>query len=414
MPQETKKSGIFHGWYVVIACFFVTMSLGEAMWSFGIFFKPLQAEFGWSRSLVSSGYTAFLIAYSLSNMVADRLSDRYGPRMVLVACGILAGLGICLCGRIHNLNELRFFLMVSGLGAGGTWPIPVATVQRWFYGKPRAGLALGIVISGVGIGAIVFNPLINYLILSHGWRNAFLIVGILCLGVIVSASLFIREIPRNIEHNTCTVTTTEAGMTELTTTQVLTHVSFLIITFAACATVSASQFISVHMVPFATDLGISTTIAAAAVGLIGAVSILGRILSGPLADKIGWRGTLSLSLFGLAFAVIWTLFTRAEWMLYVFAVFFGLFWGVRVTALTGILGSFFGMRSVGDLIGITSAIGNIFGAFVPYIAGYVFDSLGSYTMVFLFLALLLLVAGILTTTMKEPAEAQERGSLAPR
>jgi len=392
---------------VVIACFFVTMSLGETMWSFGLFFKPLQAEFGWSRSLVSSGYTAFLIAYSLSIMVADRLSDRYGPRLVLVANGILAGLGICLCSRIQSLNELRFFLMVAGLGAGGTWPIPTATVQRWFHGKPRAGLALGIVSSGIGIGAIVFTPLINYLILSHGWRSAFLIVGMLCLGIIVSAGLFIRESPRKIEHATGRATTTGAGTPELTTSKVLTHVSFLIITFAGCATLSVFQFISVHMVPFATDLGISTTIVAAVVGLIGAVSIPGRILSGPLADKIGWRGTFYLSLFGLVLAVIWMLFTRTEWMLYVFAVFFGLFWGVRTTAINGILGSFFGMRSVGDLIGITSAIGNIFGAFVPYIAGYVFDSLGSYTMVFLSLALLLLVAGILITTIKKPAEAQD-------
>jgi MFS family permease len=404
MPQETKKFEIFPGWYVVIACFFVTLSLGEAMWSFGIFFKPLQTEFGWSRSLVSSGYTAFLIAYSLSIIVAGRLSDCYGPRLVLVTSGILAGLGICLCSRIQSLNELRFFLMVAGLGAGATWTVPTATVQRWFYRKRRAGLALGIVTSGVGIGAIVFTPLINYLILSHGWRNAFLITGILSLGVIVSASLFIRESPRKIEPATVGATTTEEGTPELTTAKVLTHVSFLIITFAACATSSISQFISVHMVPFATDLGISTTIAAAAVGLIGAVSIPGRILSGSLADKIGWRWTLSLSLFGLALAVTWTLFMRTEWMLYVFAVFFGLFWGVRATSINGILGSFFGMRSVGDLIGITSAVANISGAFVPYIAGYVFDSLGSYTMVFLSLAVLLFVAGILATTIKKPAE----------
>jgi MFS family permease len=405
MPRETQTYGIFPGWYVAIACFFVTMSLGEAMWSFGIFFKPLQVEFGWSRSLVSSGYTAFLIAYSLSSIIASRLSDRYGPRLVLVASGILAGLGVCLCSRTQNLNELRFFLVLAGLGAGGTWTIPTATIQRWFYGKPRAGLALGMVTSGVGIGAVVFNPLINYLILSHGWRNAFLIVGILCLGVMVSASLFIRESPGKIAHGIGGTTTTEAGTPELATAKVLTHVSFLIIALAACATISVSQFISVHMVPYATDLGISTTIAATAVGLIGAVSIPGRILSGPLADKIGWKGTVSLSLFGLALAIIWALFTRTEWMLYVFAFFFGLFWGVRVTAMTGILGSFFGMRSVGDLIGITNAIGNISAAFVPYIAGYVFDLLGSYTMVFLFLSLLLLVTGILITTIKKPAEA---------
>ncbi|MDA8125466.1 MAG: MFS transporter [Deltaproteobacteria bacterium] len=405
MSKKANESGIFPGWTVVIAAFFVTMSLGEAMWSFGIFFKPLQAEFGWSRGLVSSAYTAFLLAYSLASIVAGRLSDRFGPRLVLMASGMLAGLGICLCSRTQSLNELRFFLMIAGLGAGGTWPVPTATVQRWFYGKPRAGLALGIVSSGIGIGAIVFTPLINYLILSQGWRDAFLIVGILSLGVIVAASLFIRESPKPVASGGGGAATGEAGKPELTTGKVLTQVSFLIITFAGCASISVSQFISVHMVPFATDLGISSTVAAAAVGLIGAVSIPGRVLSGPLADKIGWRRTLSCSLFGLAIAVVWTLFTQTEWMLYAFAVFFGLFWGIRVTAMNGIVGSFFGMRSVGDLIGITSAVANIAGAFVPYIAGQVFDSLGSYTMVFRSLALLLLVAGLLTMAIKKPAEA---------
>ena len=401
MPRGTEKSRIFYGWYVVMACFSVTMSLGQAMWSFGIFFKPLQAEFGWTRSMVSSGYTAFLITYSLSILLAGKLFDRHGPRLVLLVSGILTCLGICLCSQMTSLNELRFFLMIAGLGAGGTWTVPIATVQQWFYRKPKAGLALGIVTSGVGIGAIVFIPLINYLILSHGWRNAFLIVGILCLVVIVSAALFVRE-SRAIEYGNSGLTTTKAGTPEMTMDKVLTHSSFLIITFVGCATASASQFVSVHLVPFATDLGISAPIAAAAVGLIGAVSIVGRILSGLLADKIGWRRTLCLSIFGLTLAVIWTLFTRSGWMIYFFAVFFGLSWGVRVTAVPGILGSFFGMHSVGNLIGITSAIGNISSAFVPYIAGYMFDSLGSYTMVFLSLALLLLVAGMLTTMLKKP------------
>lgn len=403
MPGEIRKPGIYAGWSVVAAAFFVTMSLGEAMWSFGIFFKPLQAEFGWSRSLISSGYTAFLIAYSLMNMASGRLADRYGPRLVLVASGLLAGLGICLCSRVQTPNGLRFFLLVAGLGAGGTWTVPAATVQRWFYGKPRAGLALGIVTSGVGIGAIVFTPLINYLILNQGWRAAFLIVGLLCLGAIVSAAWFFREAPQAGEEDADGETAVGTALPGMSTASALTHPAFLIVLFAACATVSASQSISVHLVPFATDLGISSTAAAAAVGLVGAASIPGRILSGSLADRIGWRGMLSLSVFGLAFAVGWTLFTHREWMLYLFAVLFGMFWGARVTATPGILGAFFGMRPVGDLIGITSAVSNVCGAFVPVVAGYVFDRFGSYTLVFLALALLLVITGLLTTTMRNPA-----------
>ena len=403
MSEKQETPGIFPGWYVAIACFFVTMCMGETMWSFGVFFKPLQAEFGWSRTLVSSGYTVFLIAYSIALIAAGRLSDRYGPRLILLASGILSGLGILLCSRIHTVNEFRFFLLLAGLGAGATWSVPTSTVQRWFHGRPRAGLALAIVVAGVGIGALVFAPLINYLILYHGWRNAFLIVGILYLAIIVSAAPLVRKSPRDFAHQRGGALPHEREAHDLTTAQALTSGSFLILTFAGCVTTFTFQVLSVHLIPFVTDVGITPTIAAAAVGLMGAVSFAGRLVAGPIADRIGWKRTFTASIFGLTLGGIWLLFMRTEWMLYIFVVLFGLFWGARTTSMMGATGHFFGMRSLGELIGINGAVGNICGAFVPYLAGFVFDSSGSYTMVFFSLALFLLFASLLTMALRKPA-----------
>jgi MFS family permease len=404
MSEAREKPGIFPGWYVAIACFFVTMSMGETMWCFGVFFKPLQAEFGWSRTLVSSGYTVFLISYSLAMIAAGRLSDRYGPRLIILASGLLSGLGICLCSQIQSVNGLRFFLMVAGLGAGATWAVPTATVQRWFYGRPRAGLALAIVVSGVGIGALVFAPLLNYLILNHGWRKAFLIVGVIFLVLIVSAAPLIRESPKETTRNR-TIGSPPRGREAygLTTAQALIDSSFIILTFVGCVTNFTFQILSVHLVPFVTDVGINPTIAATAVGLMGAISIAGRLMAGPIADKMGWKRTITLSVFGLTLGGTWLLVMKAEWMLYCFAVFFGLFWGARTTSTNGAMGAFFGMRSLGELIGINGAVSNIGGAFAPYAAGYVFDTFGSYTMVFLSLTVLMLTASLLTTAMRKPA-----------
>ncbi|MCJ7596361.1 MAG: MFS transporter, partial [Desulfobacterales bacterium] len=231
MPKEAKQSEIFYGWFVVIACSFVTMSLGETMWSFGVFFKPLENEFGWSRRLISSGYTAFLLGYALSAIIAGRLADRYNPRSILMACGVLAGLGISLCSRVQSVNEFRLFLFVSGLGAGSTWTVPIATVQRWFYGRKRAGLALSIVVAGVGVGALVFAPLINYLILNHGWRQTYLIIGILFLSLIVASSLVIGRKPPNVQSplNKEKGTPAQAAIQDPTMLSLLTHSSFLIV-----------------------------------------------------------------------------------------------------------------------------------------------------------------------------------------
>jgi MFS family permease len=410
MSKETDKPKIFHGWFVVIACFFVTMSLGETMWSFGVFFKPLEDEFHWSRTLVSSGYTAFLISYSLSSILAGKISDRYDPRWVLIVSGALAGIGISLCSQVQSVNELRGFLSVAGLGAGATWSVPTSIVQRWFYGRRRAGLALAIVVAGVGIGALIFAPLINYFILSYGWRNAFLITGILFLVIIAAAAPAVRPSPAEarVSFDQEKSAPLIGDMSGLTTTKVVTHASFLILAFAACVSIFTFQVISVHLIPYVTDLGISPTAAATAVGLTGAFSIPGRLLAGPLSDRIGWKKTIIVSLFGMTAATLWLFFSKMEWMLYGFAFVFGIFWGIRSTAFNGALGAFFGMRLLGELIGITTATGNILAAFVPYIAGYIFDTAGSYSLVFISLAVLLFGVGLLATTLKEPHYAISR------
>lgn len=405
MSETNTESKIFYGWFIVIACFFVTMSLGETMWSFGVFFKPLESEFGWSRSLVSSSYTAFLLAYALSSVVSGRMADRYGPRLILVTGGVLSGLGTYLCSQVGTVNELRLFLLLSGLGAGATWSVPTATVQRWFYGRPKAGLALAIVVAGVGIGALVFAPLINYLILEHGWRKTFQITGVLYTVLTVSAALAVRGNPKPSGEGEGARDLMET--TELPIVQILTQGSFLIINFAICVTIFALHVISVHFIAYATDMGMSSTVAATAVGLMGILSVLGRLLAGPIADWIGWKKTVTISLFGLTFAATWLLFSRIHWMLYSFAVFFGLFWGSRTTSLNGVMGAFFGMRSLGGLIGITGASSNALAAFVPYVAGWVFDTAGSYTLVFITLALLQLLASFLATILKKPEVAGE-------
>lgn len=407
MPEIESRSRIFYGWFVVGACFVVAMGMGETMWSFSVFFKPLQTEFQWSRTLVSSCYTAFLIAYSLAAIVSGRLSDRYGPRPILLASGVMAGLGILLCSRVQSVNELRLFLFLAGLGAGATWTVPAATVQRWFRGRPRAGLALAIVASGIGIGALIFTPLINYLIFHHGWRNAFLITGTLFLILTVAASLFVRRSPAEVQMHAGTGMPSEKHSVDLPTSEVLVHTSFLILSFAGCVTVIGFQILSVHLIPFVTDVGIAPTAAAAAVGLMGAFSIPGRLLAGPLSDRIGWRKTLAISLFGLTLTTLWLFFSRSEWMLYGFALLHGLFWGARTTSLHGAIGSFFGMRSLGELIGINGAISNISSAFMPFAAGYIFDFFGSYALVFASLSVLLLVAALLTAIMKRPVRVRD-------
>ena len=404
VSEKAKSPKLFYGWFVVGACFGVILIQGAAMWTFGVFLKPLANEFGWSRALVSSGYTAFLIGYVVSVVTSGSLADRYSPRPILLVSALLAGLGFFLCSKVYTITQIRTFLFIGGLGVGSTWSVPTSTVQRWFFGRQRAGLALGIVVSGVGVGVLIFAPLINLLILNYGWRDAYLVIGVLFFAIIATSSCVVKPSPvqtKTASHGPET-RLNRIGIKGWPTRKVVTTLSFAGITVSHCAVVVAFQTISAHLVPYATDVGISATASAAAIGLFGGFSIPGRIMSGYLSDRIPWQRILALSLFGMGIFILWLLFLKGMWMLYCFAFFYGICHGCRVASYLGILGEFFGMRSVGELIGITMAIGMFIGSFAPYVAGFIFDKTGSYVVVFIIIMILLLGGGIIAHSIKKP------------
>jgi len=411
MVQHAQKTPrIFYGWFVVIACFAATSTLGEAMWSFGVFFKPLETEFGWSRALVSSAYTAFVFGFAISVIIAGRLSDRHSPRPILFVSALLAGIGLALCSRIEGINELRFFLFIGGLGGGATISVPTSVVQRWFYGKAHAGLALGIVMAGVGVGAIILTPLINYLIIYYGWRTTYLIVGSIFFISIFFASLVIRPAPRQ-DRGTASTRTTARGyrLVErgLTTGDILRSPSFMGIMFIQCSVVCAFAVVAVHIVPYATDYGISPTTAAVALGMMGAFSVPGRMIAGYIADKIGWKKILAVAVSGMALFVLWLFFLRGPLVLFCFVFFYGFCHGARVASHLGVLGEFFGMKSLGEIIGITMAMSQLLGAFAPYIAGFIFDVTGSYVIAFALVMVLLTISGIVALLIRSPMPAEQ-------
>jgi OFA family oxalate/formate antiporter-like MFS transporter len=403
MPERQGNTGIFYGWFIVAACFLLALTLGETFWSFGVFFKPLENEFGWSRTVISSGYTAFLIGYAVSAVVSGGLVDRISPRPIVLFSAIVASTGIGLCSQIESVNQLRLFLFIAGMGSGPTWTVASSTVMRWFYGHKRSGLALGATTTGVGFGAILFAPLINFFILDHGWRNAFLYVGIIFVVVLGLAALIIRPSPaveepmeRDSEKRAA------PGLR-----RILLSPAFLGVTLLISAAMMSFQALSVHLTPHAIDQGVSATSAAVALGLIGAFSIPGRILSGSISGPLGWKRTLALALFGMALSLVWLLFLDATWMLYAFVLCYGICHGVRIPAQLGIVTEFFGMRSLGQLVGITTAIGQLAGAAAPYAAGFAYDRTGSYSIIFLVIMSVLAISGLVALMMKERPPAAE-------
>jgi MFS family permease len=398
----------FDGWLTIGACFFLTLTLGETFWTFGIFFKPLQQEFGWSRALVSSFFTAFLLGYGLSVVVSGRLVDRHNPKPVLLVSALLIVSGLCLCSVGSEIKHFRFFLFLVGLGSGATWAVPNAVVQCWFYGKKDAGLALGIVTSGVGVGALVFAPLVNFLIQSYSWRAAFLALGVLFGSIVVVSTLVLRPVPRDTIVTGIIQNGTGVRGRGLEPAGTLWYTSwaFAAILFVVVIGAFASRIISTHMVPHATDVGISPSAAAAALGLMGGFSIPGRVLSGTFSARLGWHRLLSLACFGAGASMVCLWLLRDNWTLHLFALFYGVFHGVRSSAQVGVLPEIFGMRTLGELIGISDAAGQLIGALAPFAAGALFDATGSYSLAFFLIALLLAAGGVVAALLKRITDRQ--------
>ncbi len=395
-----RRSPIFYGWFVVASCFFVTMTQGETMLSFGLFLKSLENEFDWGRAVTSSAYSAFLIGYALSGMIAGRLSDRYSPRAVLLISTLLAGSGLALSSITKDINQLRAFMLMSGLGSGALWSVPTSVVLQWFTGRPRAGMALALVTCGSGIGMIFYPVFINYLISTHGWRSAYLVLGIVvtvCTGL---GSAMVKKAPGQ-------PTAIRANLPKPHTPlkQIVFSPAFMAVNFAMLTGVFMFQSMSSHLVPFATDSGMSAVTASLALGLLGALSIPGRLIAGILADKVGYKIVLAGALFAMSAGIMILITVRGPLMLYSFVAIFGLAHGLRATSQTGILSVLFGTGSLGMLIGITMAVSQLVGIVAPCFCGFVYDSTGSYVIAFITLGVLTL-AGALVLLRTNPSRAK--------
>lgn len=397
----------FYGWVVVAGCFIAMLCMGEVMWSFGVFFKALQGEFGWSRSVTSSCYTFMVVGYAISAIVAGRLSDRYSARPVLIVSALLAGPAIALCSQIETVLQLQLLLFAAGLGAGVLLSVPSSTVQRWFHNRPRSAIALALVMTGVGVGALVFAPVINHIIATTGWRQAFVFAGLFYFIAVTVAAVLVRPLPRWSSEPSGAGGTHHASST--VARQLVRTPRFIALVAVLMASVFSFQVLSVHLVPLATDAGISPEIAAAALGLAGAFSVVGRLVCGLVSGRIGWRWALALAEIGIGVAVLFLLVVDEAWMLYCFVGVYGLAQGVRAVSVSGVIGCLFGMRAIGELIGIAMACAQLTAALGPYAAGYLHDVLGSYTLILWVIGISLLVCAVVV--LKFLVAPVEKGAL---
>ena len=396
---EDRKPKFFYGYVIVGAGFVIQLVVWGTYRTYGIFFTPLSSEFGWTSAETSGAYSFAYLLCGFLAIIAGRLSDKLGPRMVLITCGLFLGLGYLLMSQVSSIWQLYLFLgvMVGAGNSGADAPI-LSTVARWFV--RRRGMVTGITKAGVGIGMLIIPLLAAWLISSYGWRNAYVVIGIIALVGVVSPALFLKRDPgqvgqlpdgaTGIEKTDLNIDTPQFSLREVIGIRQFWIFSAVWFLLSFCA-----QIVMLHIAPHVIDLGISAAIAAAILGTIGGVSILGRIGMGGVSDKLGYKATFIMALSFLAAALVWVQFAREAWMFYLFATLYGIAHGAFFTLVSPLLAELFGLRSLGAIFGVVTFAGTVGGSIGPVLSGRIFDITSSYQPAFLICLALSVVAIIL-------------------
>ena len=384
------------------------------MYSYGVFFKHLVADFGWTRAATSGVYSLFMVSHGGFGIVMGWLVDRLGPAKVMSSCAFIAGLGLVLTSRVSALWQFYVtYGLIVGIGVSASFTTATATTARWF--TKHRGLALGIVASGTGLGTLILAPVAERLITAYGWSTAYFILGVMTWAIMLPAALFLRRgpgekprqaygmnepvLPPNISDEKGTrPATLETGLTMQAATR---HKPLWMLFFAYFLFNFCLQMVMVHLVNYATDIGIASLIAATFISIIGVGSILGRLTMGTASDRIGSNNALLICCVILMTTLVFLIFTKEVWMFYLFAIVFGFAYGGEVPQMPALVGRFFGLRAVAALVGVVVFGATTGGAIGAWVAGQVFDVTHSYQGAFIIAAIVSLLAVIITLMLKK-------------
>ncbi|MGH7322434.1 MAG: MFS transporter [Candidatus Rokuibacteriota bacterium] len=403
-----------YAWVVLGAVTVIMIAASGLRSAFGVFIKPMEAEFGWDRTSLSIVASLSLFLYGAIGPFVGRVADRWGPRGVLAVSTVLIGVGTLGTATVVTLWQLYVTTgIVTALGAGGAaMSVAAALAARWF--DTHRGLVLGIAGGGMAAGQLLVVPFAMWLTVSSGWRFTFVVLGVGFLVLIVPLTLaLIRNDPRDVglapygaaprlvAQGAAEVDVQRTGVREAAGTSPFW---LLAGSFWVCGYTS-SGLVLTHLIPHATEHGFHATHAAQALGIMGALNVVGTVASGWVCDRFGQKGPLAVYYLLRGLSLVFLPWVGTLPGLFAFAAIFGLNYISTVPPTTALTAKIYGRFSVGELSGwiffshqLGSAVGSLVG-------GYLYDRFGDYTLAFHSAALLAFVATALVLAIREEPAA---------
>ena len=368
--------------YLIVlgACLTQFMVIG-LLFSYGLFFKYFEMEFGWSRTLLSSGMSFAFIVMGVLAFFCGRLSDRYGPRLVLAVSGTLCGMGYALLSQVTQPWQLFvIFGLFIGVGMATHDVVTLSTIAREF--RRRRGIMTGVVKVGTAAGQMTVPPTAAFLIAIYDWRLALMILGVAAVALLLVAALLMKSSPASAGSGK---ETDAAGSSLREARRTRTLWMICAIQFSFFSTVTT---IPLHIVVHGMDLGMTPALAAILLSVLAAASVVGRLSVGALVDRIGGRRALILCFVPLIASLLAFLSISEPWALFAAVPIYGFAHGGIFTVMSPTVAEYYGLQAHGAIFGFVLFFGAIGGAAGPILAGSIFDLMNSYDPAFATLAVL--------------------------
>ncbi|MDV7240568.1 MULTISPECIES: MFS transporter [Rhodococcus] len=365
-------------WYVATGSVALIFGSNTVNALFNVLGTPMAEEFGWERSVISTGFSIETILVGLSVVALGAMIDRLGPRRPAIPMAVGFGLGLmAMAAMPNNENIFYLFCILIGLCAGALAPVAhAAVVSAWFV--DRRGLALGILMAGLGACGVLMPPLAAWIESLAGWRSTFIVIGAMCAAIPTAIYFFITRMPDEYDDER------ERARSEgRVGGQSLLHIARgtrqLWLLSAISFLVSAASFgLMSQVVPMTTDKGIDQGLAILALSIINFSSIFARLLTGYLFDKIfaPFVGSFFFILGAIGVALLISSYASAP--LLIGAVLIGVVLGAETDLNAYLSSRYFPKHSYGRVFGFATFVYTLGAAFGVMLLARIYSTTGSY------------------------------------
>ena len=420
-----RKKKIFYGWWIVAAAIVLNFFVGGTfVYGFTVFFNPIRNTFGWGAAVTSVAFTLQRLESGFLEAAAGFLVDRVGPRKLMLGGWGAVGLGFLMMSRVNSLWSFygSFLLIAVGMSFAA-FIVIFAPIANWF--EKKRSRAMTLVATGFGASGMLV-PLVAYAVGELGWRETLVIVAVVAWVIGIPLSLVMRHKPEQYGYlpdgvvladkggsakpdNSESIGETPGGDSDPIATGLTLRASVRTKAFWLLAAVFFFQFIGasavmVHLVPYLESVEVSSTLAATVVTGVTVSSLIGRLGFGLVGDFANKRYLITIGITLQTIGVFILSFVTKDriWLIVPYLLTYAPGFGATVPLRLALIADYFGSRNYGTIMGIMTLISMAGGLASPIIAGWIFDTTGSYQLAWQLFALITIPAIPLKLLSKAP------------